>query len=247
MNEISPPGYGTYLRFASPLAQTRADQIVKRVAATEPETILDIGCGWGELMLQLAAACPAATAIGVDTNRPDIERGRRNALERGLSDRVTLVHGPGAEQRTPADVVLCIGSSHAFGDIPTALEELKNLVNPGGRLVYADCFWERPPTATDLGRLWPDASADEHTDLNGLVTQTVDAGYQPLWIETVNREEWEHLESGHLADDAHWLLEHGDSDAAADIRRRHVNHRRQWLEGTRDLLGFAYLTLGTID
>lgn len=83
MNEISPPGYGTYLRFASPLAQTRADQIVKRVAATEPETILDIGCGWGELMLQLAAACPAATAIGVDTNRPDIERAaatRSNAV-----------------------------------------------------------------------------------------------------------------------------------------------------------------------
>lgn len=117
-------------------------------------------------MLQLAAACPAATAIGVDTNRPDIERGRRNALERGLSDRVTLVHGSGAEQRTPADVVLCIGSSHAFGDIPTALEELKNLVNPGGRLVYADCSGSgRPPRPTwgDCGRTHPPTNTPTST------------------------------------------------------------------------------------
>lgn len=244
MTEIPPPAYGTYLEFASPLSQPRADRIVEYLAATRPETVLDIGCGWGELLLRLLAECPGASGVGVDTDGPDIARGRANAADRGLADRVTFVEGPGAGHDTPADVVMCIGASHAYGDRPTALAALKRLVKPGGRLVYADVFWERPPTPADLSRLWPDASADENTDLAGLVGETVYAGYQPLWIETVNRDEWEFFESGHLADKAHWLLEHGDSESADEVRASYESHRSQWLTGTRDLLGFAYLTLG---
>lgn len=244
MTQPSQPGYGTYLKFASPLSQDRADRIVSYAAATGPATIVDIGCGWGELLLQLLEAVPTATGAGIDTDGPDIARGKANAAARGLADRVTFTQGPGADHVTPADVVMCIGASHAYGDIPAALTALKRLVNPGGRLIFADAFWERPPSADDLSRLWPDASADEHTDLAGLVRQTEEAGYQPLWIETVNRDEWEFFEAGHLADQAHWLLENGRGEHADQIRERYTSHRTRWLTGTRDLLGFAYLTLG---
>jgi len=244
MTSISGPAYGTYLDFASPLSQPRADRIVRYLAATRPATVLDIGCGWGELLLQILAASPEASGVGVDTDQPDVERGRSNALERGLADRVTFIEGPGADHSTPADVVMCIGASHAYGDIPTALRALKPLVNPGGRLLFAEGFWEHPPSDAELGRLWPDASAAEYSDLAGLVAQTVDAGYQPLWIESVSRDEWDQFESGHLADQAHWLLEHGDTEDAPKVRQRYEAHRTRWLTGTRELLGFAYLTLG---
>ncbi len=54
-------------------------------------TVLDAGCGPGELSLQLAAA--GARVTGVDLSRALIEAGELRAREAGLTDRVTLHTG----------------------------------------------------------------------------------------------------------------------------------------------------------
>ncbi|GAA4913044.1 methyltransferase family protein [Stackebrandtia albiflava] len=244
MTDIPAPAYGTRLDFASPLSGERATALVTRLAAATPRTILDIGCGWGELLLRLVESCPGATGTGIDTDEPDVLRGRRNADARGLGDRTEFVVGPGEDHDTPADLVLCIGASHAYGDTPSALRRLRELVTPGGTLLFADVFWERPPTEADLANLWPDTTPDDHPSLHGLVGHAEAAGFQPLWIESVNRDEWERFESGHLADKAEWLLRHGDDPRAEGYRTDLADHRRIWLTGSRDLVGFAYLTLG---
>ncbi|KGN28846.1 hypothetical protein N798_17340 [Knoellia flava TL1] len=56
----------------------------------------------------------------------------------GLAERVTFENRPAAEVTEPADVVVCIGSSHAFGEsVADALPALRRLVRPGGCLVLA--------------------------------------------------------------------------------------------------------------
>jgi hypothetical protein len=45
-----------------------------------------------------------------------------------------------------ADLVLNTGAWHALGTQPEALATLRTLVNPGGRVLFAAEFWERPPT-----------------------------------------------------------------------------------------------------
>ena len=55
-----PPGL-TRLTFHGPLSEVRAARIVARLTANRPRTVLDIGCGWGELMLRVLAAAPDAT------------------------------------------------------------------------------------------------------------------------------------------------------------------------------------------
>jgi cyclopropane fatty-acyl-phospholipid synthase-like methyltransferase len=39
----------------------RAARFVGELAARTPATVLDIGCGWGELMLRILAAVPDAS------------------------------------------------------------------------------------------------------------------------------------------------------------------------------------------
>ncbi len=51
-----------------------------------PRTVLDIGSGWGELMLRILAAAPEATGLALDTDEGDLARGRDNARARGLVD-----------------------------------------------------------------------------------------------------------------------------------------------------------------
>ena len=136
-----PPGL-TQLTFHGPLSEVRAARLVARLTRNSPRTVLDIGCGWGELMLRVLAAAPDATGLGLDTDEGDLARGRDNARARGLDSRVTFVRESGVGTgRGPADLVLCVGASHALteveppGHTAAALAELRRLVNRGGRVL----------------------------------------------------------------------------------------------------------------
>jgi cyclopropane fatty-acyl-phospholipid synthase-like methyltransferase len=250
MTDAELPPRLTRLTFHGPLSEARAGRIVARLTANHPRTVLDIGCGWGELMLRILAAAPEATGLGVDTNEDDLARGRDSARARGLGDRVTFVRESGAgTSRGPADLVLCVGASHALteveppGHTAPALAELRRLVSPGGRVLLGEGFWHRTPTEAELAGMWPGTSAGEFGDLPGLVDLAVAAGFRPAWIETATLEEWEDFESGYQCDEEEWLAAHRDHPKAAEIRAEVEQHRSYWLRGYYDLLGQAYLTL----
>jgi cyclopropane fatty-acyl-phospholipid synthase-like methyltransferase len=250
MAHADPPEGLTQLAFHGPLSEARAARLVDRLTRATPGTVLDIGCGWGELMLRILAAVPSATGLGIDTHEPDLTRGRENAKTRGLSGRVTFVNESGIRMsRGPADLVLCLGASHALsGAEPPkhtegALRALRRLVTPGGRVLLGESFWQRPPTAAELAAMWPGTTAGELPDLAGLVDLAVDAGFRAAWTETASLDEWEEFESGYQADEEEWLAAHRDHPLAAETRQRVDEHRSYWLRGYRGVLGLAYLTL----
>jgi SAM-dependent methyltransferase len=244
------PGAMTGLAFHGPLSEARAARLVERLTRAHPATVLDIGCGWGELMLRVLAATAAATGVGLDLHEGDLARGRDNAKARGLQDRVTFARESGiGTTRDPADLVLCVGASHALSDVeppghlPEALRVLRRLVTPGGRVLLGDGFWQRPPTGAELAAMWPDASAGEYHDLAGLVDLATEAGFRPAWIEVASPQEWDEFESGYQSDAEQWLAAHSDHPRAAEIREQVDQHRSHWLRGYRDVLGLVYLTL----
>ena len=243
-NAVAGPGHYQWLAFNSPLSNERAGRLAAALAGTGPRRVLDLGCGWGELLLRVLAAAPQATGIGVDTDARSLTRGRANAVARGLDGRVTFVEGSADASHETADVLVCVGASHAFGDTSAALRALRALVRPGGRLLFGEAFWERTPTAEQAAGLGPGATPEDFTNLAGLVDLAVAAGFRPLQIESANRDEWEEFESGYLLDWEDWLVRHGDQPEAVGIRARADEHRTGWLRGYRDVLGFAYLTLG---
>ncbi len=254
MDDTTEPPRLTRLTFHGALSEERAHRMIRRLSAPHtsapPTSVLDIGCGWGEFMLRLLEATPAATGMGVDLNEDDLARGRANAESRGLAERVGFVQESAIDGTLePADVVLCLGASQALSDarppehIKAALPALRRLVNPGGRVVLGEGFWQRPPTDAELATMWPDASAAEFYDLAGLVDLAVAAGFRPAWIETANNDEWEEFESAYQADVEEWLAANPDHPLAKETRDRVERHRATWLRGYRGVLGLAYLTL----
>jgi ubiquinone/menaquinone biosynthesis C-methylase UbiE len=244
------PSHRSRLTFHGALSEERAAGFLARLAATEPKSVLDIGCGWGELSLRLLAATPGATGIGIDLAAQDLERGRALAAGRGLGDRMEyLEESATGTQHGPADVVLCLGSGQALSDAPTpgqygeALKELRRLVNPGGRVLYGEGFWERPPRPEELARMWPDARADDHLPLAGMVEAAVEAGFRVEWLEVATQEEWDQFESGYLADIEVWLAANAGHPKAAELRAGTDRHRTSYLTGYRGILGLVYLTL----
>jgi len=250
MTDDDPPRGLTRLSFHGPLSEARAARIVARLARTEPATVLDLGCGWGELMLRILAAVPGAVGTGLDVNERDLARGRDNATACGLTGRVSFIHESAVgTARGPADLVLCVGSSHVLSDArppqhtADALRALRGLVNPGGRVLFGEGFWEQPPTPAEIAAMWPGMSADDHHDLPGLVDLAISAGFRPAWIETATLEEWDDFESGVGADTEEWLATHPHHPQAAQVRKQADDRLSIWLRGSRRRLGLAYLTL----
>jgi SAM-dependent methyltransferase len=256
-DEADPRGEGaadgpprlTRLTFHGPLSEARASTLVRRLSAHSPGTVLDLGCGWAELLLRVLAAAPDATGTGVDVNGEDLDRARRAARARGLDRRVTFAEESAVgTRRGPADLVLCVGAGQALTDVepphhlPEALRALRQLVTDDGRVLLGEGFWQRTPTAAELSGMWPGASAADHPDRGTLVGLAIEAGFRPEYVETASLEEWEEFESGYLADAEVWLARHPGHPRAAETRARVDRHRSQWLH-YRGVLGLAYLTL----
>jgi trans-aconitate methyltransferase len=72
MTDAELPPRLTRLTFHGPLSEAKAARIVARLTANRPRTVLDIGCGWGELMLRVLTAAPDTTGLGLDTGEGDL-------------------------------------------------------------------------------------------------------------------------------------------------------------------------------
>ncbi|WP_285661487.1 SAM-dependent methyltransferase [Actinorhabdospora filicis] len=242
---IPTPGDG--LVFHGPLSEARAASLITRLTAEpRPRTILDLGCGRGELMLRLLSALPDATGTGVDLHAPDLAAGAATASARGLGDRVRFLEESATNtEHGPADLVLCLGSSHALTDLEppahtaAALVALRALVNPGGRVLLGESHWTRTPTLDELAHMWPDASASEHGYLADLTDAAVAAGFRVQWVETATLDEWDAFESAYLAACEVWLASNEDEK----LRERVTTQRSRYLRGYRGVMGQAYLTL----
>jgi SAM-dependent methyltransferase len=237
-------GSGTRLTFHGPLSAERADRLTAELAAAGPETVVDYGCGWGELLLRVLTAAPSARGVGIDIHGPDIARGRENAAKRGLADRAAFIEGSAADHASTADAVINCGAYQAFGSIPVALKALRALVNPGGQVLFGAEIWDRTPTERQLSAMWPGTTLETCLYLPDVVGAAVDAGFRPLRIETATRGEWDEFESGLATGAEEWLLANPDHPEAGQVRDRLDTHLSIWLRGHRDVMGFAYLTLG---
>lgn len=229
------------LDFNSPLSDQRAAELIHTLQPLEGARVADLGCGWAELLLRIAVAEPTITAVGIDINGDTIGRGRANASERDLSAQVELIAADVSRWQpdTSLDVAICIGSSHAWGDTAAALDALRAMVCPGGRILLGEGFWMLPPSQAALAAL----EGDHLETLAGLVDIAVAHGLRPLAISQASADEWDAFESRYALGWERRLLEHPHDPAADELRAQSDEHRRRWLHGYRGSLGFAYLTL----
>jgi cyclopropane fatty-acyl-phospholipid synthase-like methyltransferase len=219
------------LTFNAPLGESRAQDLLHRLALSPEENALDLGCGWGELLLRLVASSPTGTGDGVDSDRGAIRRGQAAATARGLSDRVRF-HDADATTwvlASPAAVVIAVGASHAWGGPHPALEFIRQTVARNGRVLFGDGFWRSGPTE-ELHRVFGDLP-----DLAGLAEIAADAGFRTMHIAESTADEWDSFESDWRAG----LELSGDSEA----RQLAAARREEYLRGYRGVLGFGWLVL----
>ncbi len=229
--------YGA-MRWNTPLSEDHADRLLELLDEASGQHVLDLGCGWGELLVRAVARIPEGRGTGVDSAEWAVARGRRLAAARGLSDRVTFVVAEASAWADPSDRVICIGASHAWGGARQALYRLGTIAPPGGRLVFGDGCWETPPTQAAI-----DLFEDRVLGISDLVDAAVATGWRVLDLSTADQHEWDEFESRWRAGREQWLQSHGQDPRADEIKARLEGRLREYLHVYRGVLGFAYLVL----
>ncbi|WP_042284007.1 SAM-dependent methyltransferase [Nocardiopsis alba] len=250
MSSHALPPYHRDLSFHGPLSDERAARLVRSLGLLDDRHVVDLGCGWAELLLRALATSPSATGFGIDLHEEDIRQGRAAARERGLDERVELVVvDVAAWKGGPADVVFNIGASHVWGGEPVthtenALTALADLVRPGGRALFGECFWRRTPTEEEYAAMeGTRGTRGQYRPLPDLVDLALEHGFRLGSLSEAGVDEWDVMENGIALAREEWLLNSPDAPDFEEVRERADRMRRFRTHGARDTLGFAYLTL----
>jgi cyclopropane-fatty-acyl-phospholipid synthase len=128
-------------------AQTRKLDLVCRKLDLQPgERLLDVGCGWGSLLLH-AAAHYGVRAVGITLSASQAAEARRRAAEAGLTDRVEVRVADYRElDDGPYDKIASVGMVEHVGVslLETYARQAARLLRPGGRILNHGIVRLRP-------------------------------------------------------------------------------------------------------
>lgn len=220
----------TGLPFANPMSERAVDAAITALPLPSEPLVLDTGCGSGEILLRTLQLRPAARGLGVDLDADAIAEARHRTTGRPVRFEVR----DAATIEGTFDAVINVGSSHAHGGFPAALEAVRAL---GPVALYGEGFWQQSPSEDFLAALGG-ATVDELSEFDGLRATISDVGFDIVHVSLASGDDWARYEET-LAANAE---RHGGPDTLAYARR--IRHRRA-LPGGTDTLGFALFVLRT--
>ncbi|OKK00866.1 SAM-dependent methyltransferase [Amycolatopsis sp. CB00013] len=223
----------------SPLDDASVGRLLNRSLSRGDARVLDLGCGTGEWLLRALATRPHLLAEGVDISGGALEDARRAANDRGVADRLVLHHreADGFVSAQPFDLVLSVGSSHAFGGLLPTLAAARRHLAPGGRVLIGEGFWSRTPSPEAVEML------GDFADLATTVDRVVADGWTPIHGHVSTRHELDEYEWACWGSLASWALDHPEGPNGKEALSMATIRRTEWLRVYRETWGFLSLVL----
>jgi len=113
----------------------KLDYICRKLRLKEGERLLDIGCGWGEMIIH-AAKHYGVNALGITLSDQQAKLARERILAAGLEDRCSIAIRDYRDMDEPEsfDKLVSIGMFEHVGEsqLPTYFQQAWKLLRPGG-------------------------------------------------------------------------------------------------------------------
>ena len=124
------------------LNRRRAAFFVDQVRAARPEVVVEVGCGTGRLLTELAAAAPSARFIGVEPLAEYVEFGRGLITDAGVTN-VELHVGAGEDiadlvPEGVADLVVSSDVLHHVTSLREVARNVRTVARPGSRWLVVE-------------------------------------------------------------------------------------------------------------
>lgn len=168
----------------------KLDLICRKLRLKAGERLLDIGCGWGGLILH-AASTYAVQALGITLSQAQLDFAKTRISQAGLSHRceVRLLDYRDLNEHDAYDKLVSIGMVEHVGEsnLPKYFAKAFSLLRPGGLFLNSGIARagnrppSRHPTFTDL-YVFPDS---ELPTLGTLASKAEEAGLEARDVENL--------------------------------------------------------------
>lgn len=191
------------MRICNPMSGDDLDALLDALGPSGGETMLDLACGHGELLLR-AAERAAVTGIGVDLSPWALHHAAVSAAGRRLRGSVEWWLGNARDARPgPCDLVTILGASWVWHGFAGTVRAAADRAVPGGRLAVGD-LQLRP--GVDAARVASERGRMMTRDEQAAALDR--CGVDPIEILDPGREGWDRYRAGNTASARAWAERH---------------------------------------
>lgn len=224
----------------NPTSLEKTARLVQLLRLSPGAKVLEMACGKGELLVQLATAY-SVSAVGVDLSPYCIRDAKVKLAERAPQADITLLEMDGADYEPDEpqsfDLTVCLGASWIFDGYRGTLAALQEMTRPGGQIVSGEPYWRREPDAAYL------EMAGFEQDLFGAHHENVATG-QELGLTLLhtlvsNKDEWDRYEGLQWYASERYARNNPDDEDVPELLSRQRKQQEEYLRYGRETLGWA--------
>ena len=224
-------------RIHNPFTAEKLATLGQAIRLRPETTVLDLACGSGE-MLCTWSRDHGITGTGVDISTVFVDAARARAVELGVDDRVTFIHGDatGYVASPPVDIAACVGATWIGAGVAGTITLLERSIRPDGLLLVGEPFWRiDPPDQATIEGCYA-STKEDFFDLPGLVALFGQLGWDVVEMVLADEDSWDRYVAAQWFTVRSWLDANPDDELAADFRAeldsaplRYVRYLRPYL------------------
>lgn len=167
----------------------KLDLICRKLELGPGDRLLDVGCGWGALVVH-AASRYGVEATGVTLSGEQADVAAKRAAESGVADRVRILHDDYRNLAGSFEAIASVGMVEHVGleKLSQYFRHLRSLLAPGGQLLNHGIVTRsrRPARGTSFIRtyVFPDGQLHKVEDA---ITAAEDAGFELRDVEALRQ------------------------------------------------------------
>jgi len=206
--------------------------------------VLDLGSGSGEMLCTWARDY-GIVGTGIDMSRLFTEQAKLRAVELGVADHVTFIHGDAAGYvaEEKVDVAACVGATWIGGGVAGTIELLARSLRTGGFILIGEPYWRQLSPTEDVAKGCLANSIADFLMLPELLASFGRLGYDVVEMVLADQDGWDRYEAAKWLTMRRWLEANPGDEFAKEVRAKLTSEPGRYAAYTREYLGWGVFAL----
>lgn len=229
-----------YMELLNPSTTEKIIKLGQVLRLKEGSRIIDFGCGCAE-PLALWAEKFGIVGTGIDISEDFCDRARKKLAARGLSDRIEIVCGGGADyvfEEDAFDAATCIGATFIFGGYRETIQTLKRAVKANGRLSIGETYWQTDHVPPDYAQ----KQIGTHSEPE-LLQIIRDEGFDLECVIRASQDDWDRYYSDNWHGLIRWLEDNPTHPDRQQVLEHLHSDQEEYVRFMRKYMGWAMYAL----